>query len=351
MERSVLAAESDSARALSRKHKAAIIMRLMIEEGLAPSLTELPEAVQLDIARQIGSLDSVDRATLSAIAGEFANELDNLGLPRTGGVEAAISALGQGISPNAANRLRQETTGTAPPSSDPWPAVLALAPLDLVPLMEDESTEVAAVTLSKLPVAKAAEVLRLLAGPRARQIAHGVSKTALIGPDAVDRIGAALAAAYTVRPATAFPQPASKRMGDILNNSPANVREDLLTAMDEDDPDFASALRKAIFTFEDIPVRLAPLDLPKALRGVDQSDLVAALAHATQAGGPTGAAADFILSNMSSRMADQTREAMEEGGPVKKAAGEAAQTAVIAEFRAAADRGDITFLSLEADDD
>ena len=58
---------------------------------------------------------------------------------------------------------------------------------------------------------------------------------------------------------------------------------------------------------------------------------------------------EFILSNMSQRMADQIREEMEEKGGVKQKDGEAAMTTLVSNIRALADAGEI-FLVAEDED-
>ena len=67
----------------------------------------------------------------------------------------AINALADQISPEASARLKTELRLRRGPQ-DPWVQLVALECKALVPIMEQESTEVAAVVLPKLPVAKAA---------------------------------------------------------------------------------------------------------------------------------------------------------------------------------------------------
>jgi flagellar motor switch protein FliG len=94
-------------------------------------------------------------------------------------------------------------------------------------------------------------------------------------------------------------------VGAILNVSSAAVRDALLDGLTADDATFADKVRKAIFTFAHLPARVPPRDVPKVVRVVDQATLVTALAGAT---GPLEAVADFILANMSQRMAQTLRE-------------------------------------------
>lgn len=334
---------------IDRRRKAAMVVQLLLSDGQKIALSRLPEEVQVSLSRELAALRLVDRDTLHAVAEEFAREIEQVGLAAPGGVEGVLAALSGQLSPEAQARLRREAAAAR--GIDPWSAVTDLSPADLVPLMERESTEVAAVALSKLPVGKAAEVLGLLPGDRARRITYAMSQTADVRPEAVARIGRALATDYGQRPETAFATPPVQRVGAILNSSQAATRDAVLESLAETDAGFAEQVRRAIFTFPDIPARVNRLDVPKVTRGIENADIVAALAAALAAGGAEGEAAEFILSNMSQRMAESLREEIRDRGRVRKADGEKAMGVVVAAIRARADSGEITLVRPEEAED
>lgn len=336
-------APSPAARSkMPQSRKAAMVVQLLLRSGGDLPLTQLPEAAQARLTRELGSLNIVDKATLNAVVQEFVRELSDVALTAPGSFEAALKSLDGRISANTIARLREEAAAQS--GSDPWSVVLDLEPKDMVAITAAESTEVSAILLSKLPTAKAAILLGLLAGETARRIAYAMSKTTNIKPDAIARIGAGLAQHYCGASLPAFTDSAESRIGAILNSSPAATRDQVLEGLISEDPTFGEGVRKAIFTFADIPARLAIPDVPKVLRDIDPADLVSALASATESGGPLAVAAEHLLGNMSTRMADNLREEMGEAGAIKQADGENAQTAVVTAIRAAADDGTITLI-------
>ena len=332
--------------AISRQKKAAIIVRLLLSEGAELSLTDLPEEMQQDLTMQMGSMRSVTRDTVAAVVDEFINELDSIGLSFAGGLEGALNTLDGAINPQMAERLRRE--GGVKRGGDPWERIMGLEAARLLPVLEEESIEVAAVMLSKLNVSKAAELLGVLPGAKARRITYAMSLTGGVTPDAVQRIGQSLATQLDSVPLRAFEDGPVERVGAILNFSPANTRDDVLAGLDEDDQAFATQVRKAIFTFANIPARIDPRDVPKITRGVDQAVLVTALAAASA--GNLSASADFILDNISKRMAEGMREEMKELGKVKEADGESAMGAVVAEIRALEAAGEVFFVAADEDE-
>lgn len=325
---------------LSGPQKAAVLVRLLLLQGIEVNLAALPEAMQAELTEQMAQMRLVDRDTLQAVVAEFVETLEQVGLSFPDGIEGALKALQGKLSPGAAGRLRQ--LARARGHADPWERIAAAEPEALIDLLALESPEVAAVVLSKLPVARAADLLGRMPGERARRVAYAVSRTEAIAPDAVARIGAALAGELDRKPPAAFVAKPAARMGAILNSAAAGLRDDLLAGLDAADAAFADVVRKTIFTFAHIPDRLAPLDVPKALRGVDQAVLVTALAYALpQAGTAAGRTADFLLANMSQRLAATLRDEIEGRGRIKPKDGEAACAEIVTRIRELADAGEI----------
>ena len=212
----------------------------------------------------------------------------------------------------------------------------------LRPVMENESTEVAAVVLSKLNVPKAAELLGAIPGLRAREITYAVSQTSGVSPSAVDHIGLSLATQLSIVQVMAFDEGPVERVGAILNSSTTLTRDDMLEGLQETDETFATAVRKAIFTFANIPARVVARDVPRILRDVDPDELVLTISGAKVAG--MQASADYILENMSARMATQLREDVEEVGTPKAALAEAAMGNFVNAIRELEAAGEITLL-------
>jgi flagellar motor switch protein FliG len=314
---------------LSRKAKAAIVVQFLLNEDADVPLADLPERYQAELTQLMGNMRYIDRETLNAVLTEFSTELEEIGLSFPGDMARALSALDGRISPRTAARLRKEAGVRQ--TGDPWERINRLDPPRLQALVLSESTEVAAVMMSKIDVGKAAQVLAKLPGDKARRISYAVSMTSGVTPDAVDRIGLSLAAQLDAEPEKAFATGPEERLGAILNYAAATVRDDLLENLAEQDAPFAEAVRRAIFTFANIPERLRTIDVPKITRDVPPDTLATAIAGATAEA--EAAAAEFLLTNMSKRMAESIREEAATLGTVKPKDGEAAMAAVVAAIR------------------
>ena len=92
-----------------------------------------------------------------------------------------------------------------------------------------------------------------------------------------------------------------------------------------------------------MPGRIDPRDIPKVTRAVDQGVLVTALAAV--AGGPDATAGEFVLANMSQRMAAQLREDITDRGSVKPREAEAAMATIVAAIRDMEAAGELKLLA------
>lgn len=321
---------------LSRKQKAAVIVRLLASQGLKLPLSELSDDHQTCLAEQIAAMKLIDRDTLHEVVEEFCAELEAVGLTFPGGLDGALSLLDGQLSNSATTRIRRMATGSS--RADPWERISGLSVEALLPVLLEESTEVGAVMLSKLSVSRAAELLGKIPGEKARRLAYAVSLTGNVAPETVQRIGTALAGQLDAAPAKALDTGPVERVGAILNFSAAATRDTVLKGLEEDDKLFAEQVRKAIFTFTNIPVRIDPRDIPKILRAVDQAKLITALAGAK---GEDEKAASFILSNMSQRMAANLRDEMANLGKLRDKDVEDAMNEVVGVIRDLEAKGEV----------
>lgn len=301
--------------------KAAIVVRFLMQEGAEIDLALLPTSLQADLTREIADLPLIDRATLAEVIEEFAHELDSVGLTAQGGLGSALRLLEGKITHDTARRLRQDAGVRL--FEDPWGRIKQLEEQELLKLLESETKEISAVVLSKLDVKKAAAVLGGMPGDRARKISFAISQTARVTPDAVDRIAAILTAASD------------------------DLRDKVMNGLRETDPELAERVLAGVFTFIDIPTRIAIADVAMAVKTVAQTDLVVALCYANSNG--MEEVSEFILEGLSRRMAETLREEIAERGAVKTKDGDAAITALVSGVQGQISAGEISFVDLEQD--
>ena len=330
---------------LTGAQKAAIVVRVLLAEGMQAPVSALPPDMQTTLTRTLGSMRLVDRSTMTAVVEEFVQTLEQVGMTFPDGVEGAMSLLEGNLDERAARQLRVMTRGDE--ADDSWTRLEMTEDEDLIPLLQTEAQVVGAVLLSKLSTDKAAGLLMRLPSEQAYALAIAISRTENIAPDVVTRIGATLAAQVSVKPPRAFATPSAKRLGAILNASPAGLRGSLLGHLATEDESFASGVRQAIFTFQDIPLRVELRDVPAIMRTIAPEDMTAIMA----AERPDDAVAiGFLLDNMSKRAVETLREDAEARAKPDTLTYEAASNRVAALVRDLADAGQIALKQAESTD-
>ena len=329
---------------LTRRQKAAVVIHLLVAGGADPGLKDLPAEQQRDIVREMARLRFVDRDVLAEVVAEFAAELDSIGLHFPRDTAHVLAALDGRLSMEVIEALAAEVGDAVPTGDGPWTEIGGLDAAAILALVAGESDEVTAILLSKLPPGRAAALLAEMPEERADAIAAAFARTEDVTPGAVARIGRTLAKLAGERRAPAFASEPVRRVSDILNAATSGLRRGILDRLDRTDADFAARVRAEVFSFENVPARLAPRDVPKVLRGVDGDRIAAALKGVPPELEPVR---DFILGALSNRMADQVRDQMEEIGDVSPDDAEAAMGEIVAEIRRLEESGEVTLLAPE----
>ena len=331
---------------LSGAQKAAILLRMMLSDDGEMSLGALPPALQLKLATEYASIVRVNRATMEAVVAEFEANLESVGLEFPESADDILSQIEGVLTPDMAGEVRDRFGLGA--DNDPWRAIAEMQPDAIAKLLGRESAFVGALVLSKIKPETASEVLEIMEEEHAKAMILAIANTSAVPPDPVHQIGARVADLSSKKAPSAFEKTPVSRAAAILNATTADQREALLTAFEAQDASFAKQVRKAIFTFADIPARVPVAEVPKFIRNVPGDAMVMALAAAQE---NMQEVVDYILDNMSKRMAQGLREEMVELGAVAPKPGEAAMSQVTSVIRAMVDEGTLTLASDEEEDE
>lgn len=331
---------------LSKQDKAAILLRVLLSSGATPTLDDVDTTSLRNIMETMGNFGKVDRKTIDLVILEFLTELQEFGIALKGDIEDTIAALKGHVSDKTLDSIKKSYINS--PTVDVWKTIIGVEADDLRTVLLREDTIVTATALSKIPSTKAAEILGGMEPFQAREIMLAIINSGNIDPKVVEIVGQGICASLFKNDGpSAFEKPAVERAGDIMNFAQSEIRDSLMDDFAKNDPDTAEQIRKVMFTFADIPIRLQPRDVSAVTRVVDQEVLIRALkgAEAEQA-----EIVEFILSNLATRAADQLREELAETAVAKKKLVEAAMNDIIAGIRQLEADGEI-ILIVEGDDE
>ncbi len=331
--------------ALPPVRKAAVIIRLLKGVDSALPLDRLSPAAAARLLHEmtlIGRLDA--RATL-AVVEEFLAHISQPALRFPSDIEDALAQFADDL-PAGADALLQGKGGNGQAA---WQEIAAADVPCLARVLADQGLQVRALVLSRLEPTRAAELLAQMPPEDADALVVAAATMGPVSHEVLDTVGRALAGILQARRQTgALPGQPLERVAEILNFAPGTQRDALLERIEGSDAEMATRLRRAMFTFADIPARVQAADIPRIVRATDNARLVTALAGASGAG--DRAAADYLLGNISKRLAEQIREEMAERPAIDPREADAAMTAVIAAIRRLERAGDITLVPGDGDD-
>lgn len=113
-----------------------------------------------------------------------------------------------------------------------------------------------------------------------------------------------------------------KRAADLVSRLQGAVGEKLITAIDDDDEELAIAIKRAMFTFEDL-LKVDSREMQTVLKEVSTEHLRSALKTATPE------LRSHVLGAMSRRAAEMLMDDLDSMGPVKLSVVEEAQAAIV----------------------
>ncbi|MEO1459722.1 MAG: FliG C-terminal domain-containing protein [Pseudomonadota bacterium] len=331
--------------ALGRTEKAAIIIGALGVESAGPILAELDESALKSFTAAMARLRRVNPEVVRHVIAEFLDAIRQQDTIVRGGLNRAREVLEPHVNDTVLSRLLDDVD--SPSVNNVWKKLSKVSEEALADFLAREHPQTAAVILSKLTSEHAARVLNRFEPDRAREIVLGITRTQSLDPNVIEAIGASVSRDFLAGNQHTGPRrnPA-ERVGSIMNFVSTETRDHVLGHIEEHQPEFAEEIRRKMFTFDDIPRRIAQRDIAAVVREADRDTLLRALRFAADNGSD---ATEFVLTSISSRVAEQLRGEMAEIDKVRRKDAENAQAAVVAIVRQLEARGELKLLAPEED--
>jgi len=211
-----------------------------------------------------------------------------------------------------------------------------LEPRQIYNLLRNEQPQTIAFIISYLHISKASSLIKMLSPEVREEVVErigGMESTAL---ELVNKVVRVLARNLEYDEQQTFNQSGGvRRVADLLNSLDKETSKAVLSRLEEKNPTIGNAVRKKMFSFEDM-LRLQNADLQRVAREIDMGDLTVALKSANPG------LRDAMLSAVSKRAAETLLEEMELLGPVRLKEVEAAQDKIIQIVRKLEEDGEIS---------
>jgi flagellar motor switch protein FliG len=317
--------KGDAQPRLSRPQKAAVIIGVLGTEAAGPVLEKLDENSLRQFTDAMSCLKRIDATQVRATIAEFLSELQHDDEAVHGGLANVRGLLERHVAEELLTRILDDAE--SPSAHNVWQKLAKVSDDALADFLAHEHPQTVAVVVSRFRPEHAARILNLFELELARDVVLGLSRVAGLDPQIVEAIGSTMGSDFLSAHASESKRGSpADRIGAIMNYTSPPIRDQILDRIEADQPEFAEDIRRKMFTVEDIPTRLPKRAVAALVRSLEQETLLNML-FATKESAP--AIGEFILSNISTRMAEQLREELGNITTVRRKDGDRAQSEVI----------------------
>ncbi len=311
--------------------KAAVIVASLGTELATAVCKRLKEGTVRTLAEEVARLDAISAEEYKAILQGFSASC--LQTERLGGLDMAQQILSEALgSDNDLDLTLHQGDGL-----DQLREMVGMNAAVIARRLEAELPQTAAVLISQLSPAKAAEVLQDIPEERRADIVGRAATLHALAPGALQALAEGLDEAFAPQTDNKHSDPNDtfSFMLDLLTNLDRPTQQSLLEDLGKHDPDLAARIEQNLFTFENV-LGLPDRALQTVLRAAETRDLAMAVK------GLEDQSKAHIAENLSERGREGLEEEIEALGPVRVADVENARAGLAALARELDEKGEIT---------
>ncbi len=324
---------------LSRQQKLAVLLICVGPEAAAEILKHFDDIEAEQLCREMSALQMISDTVQKQALEEFSSVV-------VAGVNSAIGGMpyAQRTLEIARGEYKANTilgrVGPVGTSVDILADIAEMEGRQIYNLIKLEQPQTISFVLSYLDPVKAAEIFSLL-GPELREeVIERLGTIESTSLELVSKIVRSLGKHFDTKARPSFHHSGGVRaVAGLLNELEKDMSKTLLTRLEERNATLGAAIRKKLFSFEDLN-RLQSADLQRVLREVDTGNLAIAMKSASEP------LRDKIYAGLSKRAAESLKEEIELLGPVRLKDVEGAQDVIIQAVRRLEEEGQI---SLDSD--
>ena len=321
--------------ALNKTQKLAALLVMLGPEGAAVILRQFQPREIEAISREMARFNLITREQQQDILEEFSDVAVSASTAVSAGIEVTRDTLEKALGSFKASDVLGRVVTARAPVGGAMQAIADMDPRHIFNLVRDEQVQAITFIISHLSPEKAAQVLNLLRAEQRDQVVERLATLAPTPVEVAEKVVDVLNAKLGVKQTRALTQTGGvTTAADILNAMDKTVSRTVLTTIEERNPDLTIAIRKKMFTFEDLLLLGAP-SIQRIMREIEMRDLTLALKKVSEP------LKKLLLANISRRAAESVQEELAFLGHVKLRDVEAAQFRIIDAVRKLETEGEI----------
>jgi flagellar motor switch protein FliG len=320
---------------LSKQQKLAIFLIVIGPEAAAEVMRHFDDAEIELICREMSQYTMISDTTRARALEEFSPIVGESIMSTLGGLDYARRTLEIARGDYKAGSI----IGRLGPAGTAVEVIKDISEMEgrqIYNLIKNEQPQTISFVLSYLEGTKAAEIFALLSPDLREEVVERLGTIDSTSLDLVGKIVRNLGKHFDnkVRP-TYHRSGGVRAVADLLNGIDKEMSKSLLARLEERNAQLGAAIRKKMFSFEDLG-RLAAADLQRVLREVDSANLAVSMKSASES------LKEKIYASISKRAAESLRDEIGMLGPVRLKDVEIAQDAIIQVVRRLEEEGSIS---------
>ena len=332
--------------ALTWPERATIVLIALGPDTASAFLKDLGEDNIRRFARAVSRMREIPHEVVDAVLADF---LETLGdeMSVRGGMDEAKRFLGQVMDGDSVNRILEDLDGRGGRSI--WLKLADAADASLAGWLSMEHPQFATVVLTKLRSDQAARVLERFDQNFGQDVVMRMARVPTPDQAAMDQIREVIERDFvSVMEKTQGARKPADLIAGLMNHVSSAIRDSMLEHIGEENPRLAQEVQRVMFTFTDIASRVGARDVGKVTKGVEEPVLMTAMKSAMARTDPS---VEFILGNISKRLAERYQEDLAAMPDVRRKEGEAAEAEVVAAIQNMVKLGEIKLIELDGGDD
>jgi flagellar motor switch protein FliG len=320
---------------LSRQQKLAVFLICIGPESAAEVLKQFDDNTVELLCREMSTFPMIPEAVQKSALEEFSSIIAASVGSALGGLTFAQRTLEIAKGDYKASSILGRV-GPVGNSVEVMSDIAEMEGRQIYNLIKHEQPQTISFVLSYLSPEKSAEVFGLLSPELREEVIERLGTIESTSLELVSKIVRSLGKHFDSKVRPSFHHSGGVRaVAGLLNSLEKEMSKALLARLEERNATLGAAIRKKLFSFEDLN-RLAAADLQRVLREVDSGNLAIAMKSASES------LRTKIYAGLSKRAGESLREEIELLGPVRLKDVEAAQDVIIQSVRRLEEEGQIS---------
>ena len=337
-------------RDISPAQRAAIVIAMLGEERAKPIVEKLDDAALAKVAFGLDALSLLGKDELAEVVIDFLGHLRNTSGGFVSGKVSTkdlvtnvinirnIPEIERATAVGGAGDAKDQDEDSGP--EDVWSRLEKRPVEQVAEYLNKLPPNLVAIVINKLSVTMSSEIFNCLEDEKLKAIMGHMVEAKEIDPRIGDVVGRMIKMEFLNAEQDTSGEDVEhlSGIGELLSLIPSGKRDTLVKFLESDHANIVNDIQSALFTIDSLPDTLPRSAVPIVFRDMDIGEMVDLLS--TLQGG-SKAVFDFLLGNISSRLADQIKDKLSGHSGLSSEASEESQRNFLMRIMALKRRGDI----------